>query len=279
VASREWHLSGSFLTEAAKRTWSEILADNVFGRAAELAYFFFLALFPLLICVVATLSVFGFADRGRALLFDYFGYALPPSAFELIDQVFTGIIQSNGPLKMSLGIIGSLWAASAGMTAVMDTLNAAYGVQETRSMLNRYAVALALTLGITILFVLAALIGVSGKSEIRSLLGAGRPEAAWTIVQWLVALASIFFALEITYYFAPNVRGRESTTITPGALLAVILWGASSVALRIYLHFFNSYGATYGSLGAVIALLLWLYLSGIAVLSGGALNGVLDDLE
>src|SRR5579871_3352675 len=109
--------------EIAKLTWAEIRADDIFGRAAQLAYYFFLALFPFLICVVASLSVFGNADRGRALLFGLLARLLPPMAFELISKTFNEILQSTGPLKMSFGILFSLWSASMGMSAVMDTLN------------------------------------------------------------------------------------------------------------------------------------------------------------
>src|SRR5215470_3221474 len=119
------------LTEIAKRTWREILVDDVFGRSAQLAYYFFLALFPFLIFVVASLSMVGNADRGRALLFTVFARFLPGPAFELIKTTFDEILKKSGPLTMSLGMIGSLWSASMGMNAVMDTLNAAYGVRET----------------------------------------------------------------------------------------------------------------------------------------------------
>src|ERR1700680_3200667 len=127
-------MSGLSFKEVAKRTWAELLEDDVFGRAAHLACYFFLALFPFLICVIASLSLFGTADRGRALLFQFFANALPPSAFDLINRTFDEIIRSSGPLKMSFGIVASLWSASMGMSAIMDTLNAALQVKETRSL-------------------------------------------------------------------------------------------------------------------------------------------------
>src|SRR5581483_2107314 len=107
------------LKETVSRTWQGIRADDVFGRAAQLAYYFFLALFPFLIFVIATLSVFGTADRGRAVLFAVFARFLPPAAFQLISQTFTDIIKASGPLKMSFGIVFSIWSASMGMSAVM----------------------------------------------------------------------------------------------------------------------------------------------------------------
>ena len=169
MATNLFSLSGASLKEVAKRTWAEILEDDVFGRAAQLAYCFFLALFPFLICVIASLSVFGTADRGRALLFQFFANALPPSAFELINRTFDEIIHSSGPLKMSFGIVASLWSASMGMTAVIDTLNAAYKAKETRSLLKQYAVATALTVGIAFLMVLSVAIVVVGNVILKAL--------------------------------------------------------------------------------------------------------------
>src|SRR5579864_8739866 len=105
----------------AKSTWCEILADDVFGRAAQLAYYFFLALFPFLIAVIATLSIFGRADRGRAILFAIFARFLPSEAFQLISQTFVDILKASGPLKMSFGILFSIFSASMVMNAVIDT--------------------------------------------------------------------------------------------------------------------------------------------------------------
>jgi membrane protein len=278
VATTLFTLSGTPLSEMVKRSWEEILADDVFGRAAQLAYYFFLALFPFLICVIASLSIFGTADRGRTLLFQFLAQALPPAAFELINNTFSEIIHSNGPLKMSFGIIASLWSASLGMSAVMDTLNAAYRVKETRSLLKRYAVATGLTVGIAVVLVLSVVIMVFGNKIIDALLPGSAVAVAWKIAQWLLALALILTAFAITYYFAPDLVNRRWHWITPGSILGVILWLGVSIGLRIYIHFSNTYSTAYGSLGAVIVLLLWFYLSGVAVLSGGALNGVLENL-
>ena len=162
-------LSGHSFKEVAGRTWEEVRKDDVFARAAQLAYYFFLALFPFLICVIASLSVFGLADRGRELLFQFFAGALPPSAFELLNATFTDIIRAGGPLKMSFGLVVSLWSASMGMSAVMDTLNAAYDVKESRSLLKQYAVAVGLTLGIALLLVISAVIVLFGDTIVDAL--------------------------------------------------------------------------------------------------------------
>jgi membrane protein len=276
VANSLFRLRGLPLKEVAKRTWAEILNDDVFGRAAQLAYYFFLALFPFLIFVIASLSVFGTADRGRELLFRFLAEALPPPAFDLIARTFNEIVRSSGPLKMSFGIVASLWSASMGMNAIMDTLNAAFRVKETRSLFKQYAVAMGLTMGIALLLVISVVIVVFGDTIINALSPGNTIAFTWKIAQWPLVLALILLAFAIIYYFAPNLSNRRWHWLTPGAILAVILWMAVSFGLRIYLHFVSTYSVGYGSLGAVIVLLLWFYLSGVAVLSGAVLNAVLE---
>ena len=264
--------------EIAKRTWVEIREDDVFGRAAQLAYYFFLALFPFLICVIASLSVFGRADRGRALLGALFTRILPGTAHQLIDKTLREIIQSSGPLKMSFGIIVSLWSASMGMIAVMDTLNAAYKVKETRSLIKQYTIAIGLTLGLTLLVAVSVLVVVLGNQLVGLLAPGNALAIAWKIIQWPLVLAVLLLALAITYHFAPNLKNRKWYWITPGSLAGVLLLITVSIGLRIYVYYSGSYSTVYGSLGAVIVLLICFYLGGVAILSGGALNGVLDNL-
>ncbi len=262
--------------EIMKRTWAEIRTDDVFGRAAQLAYYFFLALFPFLICVVASLSVFGNADRGRALIFGLFARFLPIPAFQLVSGTFSGIIRSSGPLKMSFGILVSLWSASMAMGAVMDTLNAAYKATESRSLLRQYAVAIGLTFGIALLLVLSVLLVLLGDKIAATFSSGGFVVTLWGVVQWPLGLALLLLGFAIIYYFAPDLKSRRWHWISPGAIASVILLIAVSFSLRIYLRYAGSYGTAYGSLGAVIVLLLFFYMSGVVVLAGGVLNGVLE---
>jgi membrane protein len=262
----------------AKRTWAVIREDDVFGRAAQLAYYFFLALFPFLICVIASLSVFGRADRGRALLGILLTRILPAAAYHLIDKTVMEIIQSSGPLKMSFGIVFSLWSASMGMSAVMDTLNAAYTVKETRSLLKQYLIAIGLTLGLTLLAVVSLLFVVSGDQLLGFLSPGSVIVIAWKIIHWPIAVGVLLLALAIMYYFAPNLKDPTWHWVTPGSIAGAALLGAVSVGLRIYFHYSGGYGAVYGSLGAVIILLICFYLGGVAILAGGSLNAVLESL-
>jgi membrane protein len=269
-------LNGMPLIEVAKRIWAEVRADDVFGRSAQLAYYFFLALFPFLICVIASLSVFGSADRGRMLLFAVLARFLPAPAFQLISSTFSQIIESGGPLKMSIGILVSLWSASMGMSALIDTLNAAYRVKESRSLMKQYAIAIALTIVVTVLLVISIVTGLLGDRIALHFYGG--IWLVWRILEWSLALGVLFLALSILYYFAPDLPRRRWHWFTPGAMVAVLLLLAVSAGLRTYLHFAGSFGLAYGSLGAVIVLLLCFYFSGMALLMGGVLNAVLEPL-
>jgi membrane protein len=263
--------------EVANRSWAQIREDDVLGRAAQLAYFFFLALFPFLICVIASLSVFGFADRGRIILAELLARFVPTPAFQLIDATIEQIIQASGPVKMSFGIIASLWSASMGMGAIMSTLNAAYKVQESRSLFRQYLIAIELTGGIAILLIASLVAAVFGDDVVAALFSGHVVLAVWRIAKWPAGLALLVLAFEIIYYFAPDVDERDWHWITPGTLAGIFLLAVVSIGSRIYLHYSSSYGAAYGSLGAVIVLLLWFYLSGIALLSGGVLNAVIEN--
>lgn len=279
MAATLFTLHGTSLKEVSKRTWAEVNEDDVFGSAAQLAYFFFLALFPFLICVISTLSVFGYADRGRALIFQFLSHAAPPSAFGLIDDTIEGIIRASGPLKMSIGIIATIWASSAGMNAVIDTMNAVYRVKEKRSLMTQYGIAVGLTLIVAILLIASIGVLLLGNKIVQIMGGRSLFQVAWSILQWVVVLGFALSAFEVIYYLAPDLVEREWHWITPGAIFTLAVWVLISLGLRVYLHFFNSYSGTYGALTGVIILMLWFYLGGIAILSGAALNGVLERLD
>lgn len=235
-----------------------------------------LALFPFLICVIATLSVFGVADRGRAVLFRLFAEVLPPVAYQLIITTFDEILRASGPVKMSAGILASVWSASYGMSAIMDTLNAAYKVRETRSIIKQYFVAIALTIGMGLLIVISTLCSVIGSRIVRALALPHAIWLAWALAKWPVVVALLFLTFAITYYFAPDLKQRSWHWISPGAIAGVLLLMLVTVGVRVYLHFAGSYTTMYGSLSGVIVLMLCFWLGGIAVLSGGVLNAVLE---
>jgi membrane protein len=161
------------------------------------------------------------------------------------------------------------------MSAIMDTLNAEYEVHESRSFIKRNAVALGLTLAVAILLIGAVAIVLAGGPTAEAFSG-GIVKIVIKVVQWPVAIALVLLGFALVYFFAPDVKEQKWHWITPGAISGVALWLAASFALKAYLHFFNSYSATYGSLGAVIILLLWFYVSGASLLFGAEINSVIE---
>ena len=167
------------------------------------------------------------------------------------------------------------------MGAITDSLNAAYDVAETRSWWKRRAIAVGLTVALSVLIV-AALTLVLGGSKIADYFAGKYGFGAvftitWKVLQWPIALAFMLLAFALIYYFAPDLRDQDWKWLTPGSAAGVALWLLVSFAFKAYLHFFDSYSKTYGSLGAVIVLMLWLYLLGLAVLAGGEINSEIEN--
>ena len=276
-----WKLGGLSLKELGKRVWKEIQDDDVFGRAAELSYYFLLALFPFLIFVTSVIGlVLGSGTGTRHQLFNYLAQVMPPSAFQLIDTTIREVSAASSGGKLSFGILAALWAASNGMGAITSSLNSAYDLKESRPWWKQRLTAMGLTMALSVFIISALLLVLAGSSIadwLASHFGLGSTfPFIWKLLQWPVVLACLIFAFALIYYFAPDFHEQKWTWLTPGAAIGVVLWLLVSLAFRGYLHFFNSYSATYGSLGAVIILMLWLYFTGAAVLIGGEINSEIE---
>lgn len=277
-----WSLRKISWFQLAKRVWKEISEDHMFGRAAELSYYFLLALFPLLIFLTSVIGiVLGSGSGTRHALFNYLARIMPPSAFQLLDATMYEVTNSSGGGKLSFGLLAALWAASNGMSAITDSLNVAYDVKENRPWWKQRLVAISLTLSLSVLIIAALVLVVAGGNiaeHIADAYGFGSQFAvAWKIIQWPAVFAVMISAFALIYYFAPDRREQSWQWLTPGAVIGVILWLLVSIGFRVYLHFFDSYSKTYGSLGAVIVLMLWLYFTGAAVLIGGEINSEIEN--
>ena len=264
-----------------KLLYRRINDHALLARSAQLSYYFLLALFPLLVFLVTLLGYFAQAGSElRSSLLRYLGTVMPYSAITLVRATLDEISDSRGGGKLSFSLLAALWVASSGMVAIGDTLNVAYDVKETRAWWRRRLTSVLLTMGLTILIVSALLIvlygGALGEKLALALGYSAAFETTWGIIQWPILLLFVFLTFALTYYFAPNLPQRSWTRATPGVTVAVALWLVISFGLRFYLHFFNSYSRTYGSLGALIVLMLWFYLTGLAVLLGGEINSMIE---
>ena len=174
----------------------------------------------------------------------------------------------------------ALWFAAGGMTFMISTLNTAYHVREGRSFVKVGAIAVALTIAISICLMLALAVVLIG-SYLANVIGAALHLSelfvlGWKIVQWPAALFFIVASFSLVYYFGPDLKERHWYWVTPGSVFGVMLWLAASAGFRSYLHFFSTYTKTYGSLGAVIVLLVWFYVTGLAFLIGGEINAAIE---
>ena len=274
------------------RVWARAEEDEILGRAAQLSYYFLLALFPLLLFLV---TLFGYmAGAGSHLrhkLITYLGNVMPDAAFRLVVATIDQVAEARGGGKLWFGLLAALWAASSGLNALGQALNSAYDVAETRPWWRVRLVSIGLTIAIAVLIISALMIVLYGGELghfLATLIEQGQAfTVAWKILQWPIALTFVFVAFTLIYQFGPNVSARRRGKrlpasdfrrrwLSPGVVIAILLWLLVSLGFRLYLHFFNSYSATYGSLGAVIILMLWFYLTGAAILLGGEINCELE---
>src|SRR5688572_1425589 len=274
-------LGGLSWKELGKRVYAEVMDDDVLGRAAQLSYYFLLALFPALLFLTSLLGYMAGEDSQlRQGLFEYLSAVLPGEASKLVSQTVTDVTQGSGGGKLSFGILATLWAASNGMGAISETLNVAYEVKETRPFWRVRLTAIALTLALAFLIVSALVLVLYGHDLAELVAGKfGLGEAfewAWKILQWPIVLAFVLFAFALLYYFAPDLHDQTWKLVTPGSVLGVALWLLVSFGFKAYLSYFNTYSATYGSLGAVIILMLWFYFTGAAILIGGEINSEIE---
>jgi membrane protein len=260
-----------------KRLAKRIKEDRIFGRAAQLSYYFLLALFPLLLFLVNILGYL--AQQGtlfRDKLLVYLAALMPGSAFALVRATVDEISVASGTGKLSFGLLAALWAASNGMGAISDTLNTAYNVKERRRWWRVRLISVCLTIALAILILAAlaiVLLGGTIGEAFASRFGFGSLfTTVWSIIQWPIALVFVLTTFNLIYNYAPNISPQSRRWITPGAFVGVGLWLIVSFAFRVYLGFFDSYSVTYGSLGALIVLMLWFYLTGVAILIGGEVN-------
>jgi membrane protein len=253
--------------------WRRIEEDDVLGLAAQLAYFFLLSLFPLLIFLVTLLPYLPITTEDILNVIRDFA---PGETMKLIETNIYEITQKNGKL-LSFGIIATIWSASNGINAVVRAFNRAYDVKESRPFLIARGMAILLTFAMIFVFVLALLLPVFGKqiglflfSEFGS---SGQFLAIWNMLRWLVSPIILFIVFTGLYWIAPNKK-LTCISAVPGALFATVGWVLSSLAFSYYVSSFGNFSATYGSIGAIIVLMIWFYISGIIIILGGEINAI-----
>jgi membrane protein len=255
-------------------TYGDVVRNHTLQMAAALAYYFVLSLFPALIllsAVVAYLPVPDLFNQALALLARF----LPADAMGLVRRVLADVVSPNKGTFLSLGILGTLWAASGGFAATIEALNIAYDVRDDRPFWKTrpLAVGLAFLTGTLLLVALSVMVvgprfggWLAGKVHLSGLF-----VLLWPYIHWTIAIGFTILAVEALYFLAPNVKQRFWATL-PGAVIAVGCWIGLSYLLGIYFRHFGTFNKTYGTLGAAVALMVWLYWTGFAMLVGAELN-------
>lgn len=268
-------------TGTAKKVYEKFVAEEVTTNAAQVAFYFIFALFPLLLVLLNIIGFFlGAAEGVKEELFMYLQQVAPPSAVTLVQDTINEITSEGGGGKLTFGVVLALWSASAGVDNIRIALNDVYDLEETRPWWKYKLVSVLLTLGIALLIFLALGIVFYGGQFLNLLVSPLGLEISSTFILTAFSIGIVGIALVLSfallYNFAPNHDPWEWHWITPGAITAIVLWIVLSLGFRLYLEYFDSYSKTYGSLGAIIVLLLWLYLTAMVILIGGIVNSVVE---
>jgi membrane protein len=275
-----WNFQGASPWVIVKRTANAFMEDNLLARAAELGYYFLFALFPTLIFVS---SILGLAAKKATpvyiALLDYLAIVIPHSAFQMVMETFNQTTQAATGGKITFGLVAALWSASVGFAAIQDTANVVYKARETRPYWKArgQAILVTLLLSVVIFVTLAVLLFTDYLVKRVRLFGTHH----WLVVTevgvvealaWIAVMGMLMLLFAIIYYYAPDIKNKCWHWLTPGAAIGIAAWMAASFGLRLYLHYFDTFSATYGSLGAVIILLTWFYLTGLMLLAGAEIN-------
>lgn len=273
-----WTFGGLTARRLLRRLYTAVMEDNVTGYAAQLAYYFFFSLFPFFLFLAALLAyvpVAGLMDQIMELVGDF----LAAEAAEIIQQNVQDLVARPRGGLLSVSILLSLFLASSAIAAVGDSLNHAYGVKEGRPFWKVRAIAMLLTVALAAMLIVSMLLLIFGPELggwLADRIGVG-PEfdVVWEFVRWPIVVFLLMLAAALLYYFTPDVE-QEWRWVTPGSVLAVLAWVGVSLSFRYYVENFGQYNVTYGSIGAIIVLLTWMYLSGFFLLIGGEINAEIE---
>ncbi len=260
-----------------KQLMKRIADDDVFGLAAQLAYFFLLSLFPLLLFIM---TLIGHLPIDEQSFIDVLATVAPEEMMDLINENISRLVNEQNSGLLSISFIGTLWSASNGVNAITRAFNRAYEVEEDRSFIVSRLIAIVLTVAMVGIIVIAILLPVLGRMigmYLFSLFGLSEDFAhIWGTLRWGITSIVFFIVFLALYRLAPNEKIRLIEVIW-GALFATVSWQLVSWAFSFYVDIIGDYSATYGSLGAVIVLMIWFYMSGLIIIIGGIINAIIHE--
>lgn len=252
---------------------------DVVGLSAQLAYFFLLSLFPFLLFLVTLL---GYLPIDGNFVIDILSTYLPADVVQMIDTNLTQLVNNRSGRLLSISIIGTIWSASNGINAITKSFNKAYEVEEERSFIFSRIIAIGLTLGIILVIAIALLLPVFGKiigEQFFSIFNLTEDFLkAWNMFRWVTSSIIFFIVFFVLYKIAPHTKVKARHAVW-GTLFATVAWQITSLGFSFYVNTLGNYSVTYGSLGTIIVLMIWLYLSGIIITTGGVLNAFIRNWE
>lgn len=267
--------------EVTLNVYREVQRTRVLNMSAGLSYYFLLSLFPLLIALATLLGYLPIPNLFEQSM-DFAARFVPSEAMGLVRRILQSVLTPNRGGLLSIGLIGTLWAASGGFSAMIDALDIAYDARASRPMLKQRLLALGLTFmtgGLMAIAMLLTIVGDRAGHFLSNVLHLSYIfERAWPYIRWSIIGLCIVLSMELLYFFGPNVKQRIKHSL-PGALVGTVLWVLISAGVNVYVSNFANYNKTYGTIGAVVALMFWLYVSSIAILVGAEVNAELLKVE
>ena len=261
-----------------RRTFNEAWADDVLNLAAQQAYYFFFALFPALLALISIASFFpieNLMDETVAML----SRVAPSEVTKIVTDQMAQIANTNAGGILTFAFLFTLWSSSTAVLSMTSTLNAAYDITEGRAWWRVRLTALALTVGLALFVLVSMTFVVAGPAIAERVANmtnlGGSFVTLWSLLQWPIVFVLVATAIALVYYYGPDAE-QDWVWITPGSILATLLWLAVSLGFKLYVARFGTYNETYGVIGGVMVLMLWFYLSGLAILMGAELNSEIE---
>jgi membrane protein len=274
-------LGGLSWKELGRRSWLQFRADRITDQSAMLSFYLLLSIFPLLLLLINLLGLLFQSGPGfQQAVYKYFARVAPSSASSLIDRTLAEAEHNSGPIRLSLQLLFTWLPASQGVLAVIEGLNIAFCVSERRRWWKKYLSAYGLTIVSLLLLgsgLVFLIIGGHVSEALGNRLGFSRfIDMLWQGLDWVFFIGFVVIAFNILYIYGPAVQHRRWRWLMPGTVVAVVLWLTVSFGFKLYLHYMNFYANTYGSIGAVIILMMWFYFFGIAILVGAEVNSEIE---
>lgn len=257
-----------------KRLGNEMKKDRATGLAAEQAYYYMLSVFPLL---VLALSIIPYLNIDPQKVIEFLQTMMPPETVSIFEESINDFVNKPNGGLLTVGILGTIWSASNGMNAFIGAMNQAFNVEESRPFYVVRLLSIGLTIGLIFAFLIAFFLPVFGGiiiSKLEEIIDIpGSTALILNVLRFIIAFFVIFTIITVLYKIAPNVD-KTFKELFPGAIVATVIWQLVSLGFSFYVSNFGNYSATYGSLGGVIILMLWLFLTGLALVIGGEINAI-----